>query len=78
MLNSTGGALAHRSAPLLARRRGGGLQAYFGIAALWRSIASERRALGDLDAHLLADIGLDRDAAEAEARRPFWRFDAWR
>lgn len=78
MLNSTGGFLAQRVATPLAGRRGGGLQAIFRIATLWRSISSERRALGDLDAHLLADIGLDREAAEAEARRPFWRFDAWR
>lgn len=32
----------------------------------------ERRALGRLDAHLLADIGLSPDAARIEAERPLW------
>ncbi len=31
-----------------------------------------RARLAQLDAHLLADIGLDRGAAEAEANRPIW------
>lgn len=32
-----------------------------------------RRQLGQLDEHLLQDIGLDRAAAEREVRKPFWR-----
>jgi uncharacterized protein YjiS (DUF1127 family) len=32
-----------------------------------------RRALRELDAHLLRDIGLSREQALAEAERPFWR-----
>ena len=32
----------------------------------------ERRALLDLDDHILADIGLDRHGVRAEADRPFW------
>ncbi|MEO0359677.1 MAG: DUF1127 domain-containing protein [Pseudomonadota bacterium] len=45
-------------------------------AALWLQIRRERRALDTLDARMLRDIGLDREAAEAEARRPCWRTDA--
>lgn len=32
-----------------------------------------RLALAHLDAHLLRDIGISREAARAEAQRPFWR-----
>ena len=32
-----------------------------------------RLALAHLDAHLLRDIGISREAACAEAQRPFWR-----
>ena len=34
---------------------------------------SERRHLATLDDRLLADIGLDRADAMAEADKPFWR-----
>ena len=34
--------------------------------------ASERRALKDLDDHLLRDLGLSRERARLEAGRPFW------
>ena len=34
---------------------------------------AQRRALGELDDRLLADIGLSRTDAVAEARKPFWR-----
>ena len=43
------------------------------------SLHRQRQALGDLDAHLLDDIGVSRDAAEAEARRGPWDVPAtWR
>ncbi len=35
-------------------------------------LARQRRALLHLDDTMLRDIGLSRDAAEAEARRPIW------
>jgi uncharacterized protein YjiS (DUF1127 family) len=31
-----------------------------------------RQALARLEGHLLSDVGLDRDQAVAEARRPIW------
>jgi uncharacterized protein YjiS (DUF1127 family) len=34
---------------------------------------AQRRALGELDDRLLADIGLSHTDAMAEARKPFWR-----
>jgi len=33
----------------------------------------QRRTLRDLDDHLLRDIGVTREQAEGEARKPFWR-----
>lgn len=39
---------------------------------LWAFRHRTRTALGQLDAHLLRDIGLTADAARAEAARPFW------
>ena len=42
---------------------------------LWR----QRRALAQLDAHRLDDIGLTRAEAQAEAARPIWDAPAhWR
>ncbi len=39
----------------------------------------ERRKLAGMDAHMLADLGLTRGQAEAEARRPLWDVPAnWR
>ncbi|MFN3576285.1 MAG: DUF1127 domain-containing protein [Tabrizicola sp.] len=41
---------------------------------IWQALmlARTRRTLAHLDDHLLADIGLSREQAEAEARRPLW------
>lgn len=36
----------------------------------------QRRALARLDADALDDLGITREAAEAESRRPFWDFPA--
>lgn len=35
-------------------------------------VIAERRALGQLSDERLADIGLTREQAHREARRPFW------
>ncbi|OAN77689.1 hypothetical protein A8B82_12315 [Sulfitobacter sp. EhC04] len=37
-----------------------------------RAIARSRRRLGQLDNHLLQDIGVNRTEAQKEARRPPW------
>ncbi|CUH62506.1 hypothetical protein TG4357_00147 [Thalassovita gelatinovora] len=39
----------------------------------WHMRNSTRKALAQLPDSLLCDIGLTRDAAYTEARRPFWR-----
>ena len=43
------------------------------VLAKWGERRRTRLALGDLDDHLLRDVGLDRMTAFKEARRPFWR-----
>lgn len=40
--------------------------------ALWAARSRSRRDLMDLDDHLLRDIGVTREGAFAEARRPAW------
>jgi uncharacterized protein YjiS (DUF1127 family) len=39
----------------------------------WAERWEQRRALEDLDDHLLADIGVSRGDAAREAAQPFWR-----
>ena len=39
----------------------------------WRRRVQFRRHLAHLDDHLLDDIGIDRQTANAEIRKPFWR-----
>lgn len=39
----------------------------------WDQRRKTRRALKQLDKHLLVDIGLDQSAADAEATKPFWQ-----
>jgi uncharacterized protein YjiS (DUF1127 family) len=41
-------------------------------------IANERHSLGDLDEHMLRDIGLTREEAQTEAARPIWDLPAGR
>jgi uncharacterized protein YjiS (DUF1127 family) len=38
----------------------------------WIELRQTRRALAQLDPHLLRDIGLDQNTAARESRRPFW------
>lgn len=54
------------------------LPAFAGLSLLacWRRRAEQRAALGRLietSPHLIDDLGLDRRAALAEARKPFWQ-----
>ncbi len=39
----------------------------------WADRAHTRKALKDLDPHLLRDIGLTPEAADIEANKRFWR-----
>ncbi|MFW5679116.1 MAG: DUF1127 domain-containing protein [Pseudomonadota bacterium] len=47
--------------------------AAIGQALLWYGRARERRALAELDDHLLRDIGVSRAEADREAGKPFWQ-----
>ncbi|MGP3698764.1 DUF1127 domain-containing protein [Rhodobacter sp. NSM] len=51
---------------------GGSLQRL--VAHLQLAVAAhrQRRALAQLDPHLLSDVGLTADEARAEAARPLW------
>jgi uncharacterized protein YjiS (DUF1127 family) len=44
----------------------------FGTLTLWASRLKDRETLADLDARLLADIGVTIDEAAHEANKPFW------
>ncbi len=39
----------------------------------WQDRARQRHRLGEMDDHLLRDIGLSRADLEYEAAKPFWR-----
>ncbi len=43
------------------------------VMAKWSERRRSRKALADLDPHLLKDIGLTPSEAHREATRPFWR-----
>ena len=42
------------------------------IVTQWDMKHRTRKQLARLDDHMLRDIGIERDAACTEARRPFW------
>jgi len=48
------------------------------LSAIWhrycraQECSKQRRALRELDDHLLADIGISRELAQREAEKPFW------
>ena len=47
-------------------------QGLLGVLLRAYSIWRERQHLAELDDHLLKDIGVTKDQAEAEAERPVW------
>ena len=49
-----------------------GAQTAIGILLGWNELARQRYQLAALDDHVLRDIGVERDAAQREAARPFW------
>ncbi|CUH81041.1 hypothetical protein TRM7557_03197 [Tritonibacter multivorans] len=58
---------SRRSRPLAARRR-----SVFGMLADMIALRRQRQDLSQLDARTLKDIGVTREAAQDEARRPSW------
>lgn len=67
-----------RTAPVAPRqsgfaaRIGDALARAFRRIVFWRTVAAQRRLLVSMDERMLRDIGIDRQAALREARRPFW------
>lgn len=61
-------ASSHRPA-----RHGRTVAAAAHVLRRWCERRMQRRALGELDDRLLADIGVTRTQAEAERNKPFWR-----
>ena len=43
------------------------------IVLLWNARAAQRRHLSELSSRALEDIGISRNAAAAEAAKPFWQ-----
>ena len=65
--------IAAYSRPSFSARLGDRLSAVLATPRLWMRRRHDRRALSQLDNHMLRDIGFDRAQAEAMAARPFWR-----
>jgi uncharacterized protein YjiS (DUF1127 family) len=66
--------LAGRAGPVRAGPvRAGIVAGMAGLLSGWRQRARQRRALAELPAHLLHDIGIDRRMALLESMKPFWR-----
>jgi uncharacterized protein YjiS (DUF1127 family) len=55
------------------RRLRDAVRGWFAVLARMHARACQRRRLRELDDRLLADIGVGREAALREARKPFWR-----
>ena len=52
-------------------------QAWTAAFAMYQARAT-RRMLAEMDGRMLADIGVDRGQARAEASRPFWDINTTR
>ena len=59
-------------APVTRRQPGSSTQSWWAILDTWHERYAQRRALLQLDGHLLDDIGLTSAEARAEALKPFW------
>jgi uncharacterized protein YjiS (DUF1127 family) len=57
--------------PLASVRQG--LVAIVDILQLWQRRADERLWLGQMDDHMLKDIGLNRVDVMRESEKPFWQ-----
>jgi uncharacterized protein YjiS (DUF1127 family) len=56
-----------------ARRAGHPVVGLFDRLLSWHERHRQRRALGQLDDHLLRDIGLNRATARMESAKAFWQ-----
>lgn len=66
--------LSRISSPRPAVRFAGSLRLEpLALLARWYDRYLQRRVLAELDARMLADIGLTPNEAAREARKPFWR-----
>ena len=61
------------SRPSFSARLGDALSVALATPRLWVRRRHDRRALSQLDDHMLRDIGFDRAQADEMASRPFWR-----
>ena len=59
--------------PSFSARFGDVLSTALAAPRLWLRRRHDRRALSQLDNHMLRDIGFDRAQADEMASRPFWR-----
>jgi len=64
---------ARRPQQALARRLFTLVRTCAALSRTWRQRVLQRRALADLDARLLRDIGVHARAARAEAGKWFWQ-----
>ncbi|MEA2896804.1 MAG: hypothetical protein QOJ84_2419 [Bradyrhizobium sp.] len=60
-----------RAGPIVAA--GQALSSLASMIAIWLNRQQGRRELSELDDRLLADVGISREDAVWEARKPFWR-----
>jgi uncharacterized protein YjiS (DUF1127 family) len=72
MTTSTAYSAAYSRSSFTARL-GGTLNLALAMPRLWTRRRHDRRALSQLDDHMLRDIGFDRTQADEMASRPFWR-----
>lgn len=61
-----------RRTALISTRRTARKVPFIGAILRLHAIWVERRRLARLDAHRLGDLGLTRDEAQKESRRPVW------
>ena len=64
---------ASSGSAVVANAIGSGLTAALDRVLTWQERARDRRALGQLDEHMLHDIGLSPADVDFEVSKPFWK-----
>lgn len=64
---------ASSGSAVLANAIGSGLTAALDRVLSWHDRVRDRRALGQLDEHMLHDIGLSAADVDFEVSKPFWQ-----